>query len=140
MARRSNRGLTLIELMIVVAIIAIIALVAIPAYSDYVTRARRADAKSALLALQLEQEKYRANNPTYANNIASLPVAITSEEEYYNLSIVAASTGASTYVITATPEATKAQSADARCLAFSINQNNDVTITGSGTIDECWRL
>ena len=47
------------ELMIVVAIIAIIAAIAIPAYSDYVTRAKRADGKTALAAIQLAQEKFR---------------------------------------------------------------------------------
>jgi len=133
-----HKGFTLLELMIVVAIIAIIAAVAIPAYSDYVTRARRADAKSALLALQLAQEKYRANYPTYSTTMASLPAATTSPDGYYNLSIVAASTTASTYVLKAEPEATKEQAADSKCLTFTINQNNEVTVSGSGTVAQCW--
>lgn len=133
-----SKGFTLMELMIVVAIIAIIAAVAIPAYSDYATRARRADAKSALLAIQLAQEKYRANNPIYAPSIASLAMQTKSEEEFYNLDVVAASTSASTYVLRAVPEATREQASDSKCLTFTINQNNDVTVSGSGTVDQCW--
>jgi len=132
MTLKSNRGFTLMELMIVVAIIAIIAAVAIPAYSDYVTRARRGDAKSALIALQLAQEKFRANNPTYTTTAASLPVDLTSPDGYYTLSLVAAT--ASTFTATATP--TGAQAGDTTCPSYTMTQNG---ISAAQTyIDTCW--
>lgn len=133
------KGFTLIELMIVVAIIAIIAAVAIPAYSDYVTRAKRADAKSAILGVQLAQEKFRANNPAYTTTMASLPAATTSPDGYYTIDVTAASTA--TYTIVATPTTDQI---DPLCANFVLSQTTasgiveSVTGSASAAPDRCW--
>ena len=68
----AQHGMTLIELMIVVAIIAIITAVAYPSYQDHIRKARRAEGKSALLkALQLEERFYTAEQ-TYTLNLVPL--------------------------------------------------------------------
>ena len=42
--RSNNKGITLIELMIVIVIVGILASISIPTYRGYMQRARRADA------------------------------------------------------------------------------------------------
>ena len=46
--RRSLRGFTLIELMIVVAILAVLALIALPKFSNMIRRANEASSKGQL--------------------------------------------------------------------------------------------
>ncbi|HEX16521.1 MAG TPA: prepilin-type N-terminal cleavage/methylation domain-containing protein [Deltaproteobacteria bacterium] len=66
---RGKKGVTLLEVMIVVAIVGILAAVAIPAYNSYVTRARRTDAFDALLTVHAAQEMYKAERGFYAGAI-----------------------------------------------------------------------
>lgn len=135
--QKANLGFTLIELMIVIAIIAIIAVIAIPAYSDYVTRSKRADAKAGLLAFQLEQEKFRANNPTYAT-AASLGLPTNSPDGNYIIAVSGA-VSATTYQLTATPNA--ASQNDPECGTFIIDENSNKSATGTTATPEatCWQ-
>jgi type IV pilus assembly protein PilE len=140
---KRSSGFTLIELMMAVAVIGILSAIAYPSYTEYGKRAKRADGKAGLLKLQLEQEKYRASCPQYANGIHAtttscvtggahnLVANTSSPDGHYTLAITAAD--AVSYTLTATPSFT-----DAKCGTLGINQAGVKTVTGSDSVSNCW--
>ncbi len=66
-----KKGITLVELLIVIGIIGILAVIAIPAYIGQQKRAARTEAYSNLENLRLLQGQYYADNGEYAPNNAT---------------------------------------------------------------------
>ena len=122
MRKRSDnvRGMTLIELLIVVAIVGILAAIAGPAWNDQVIKSRRADARNTLLAAQIEQEQYRSNNLTYATSMSAMGMGSfdSTSRDYYRLEVVSAD--ATSFLITATPNGNQAN--DSTCNVFAVRQ------------------
>jgi len=61
-----NKGVTLIELLIVITILGVLAATAYPSYQQHIINAHRSDAKSALKGLALALEDHRTVNFTYS--------------------------------------------------------------------------
>jgi type IV pilus assembly protein PilE len=121
--RGKPNGFTLIELMIVVAVIAILAAIAIPSYREYIQKSRRSEAVSAMGSVQLAMEKWRADNPSYANSAvpaASYPTLPTSQ--YYTFALSGQS--ATGYTVTATRQG--AQASD-RCGTLTYTFTGDMS-------------
>lgn len=68
---RSQKGFTLIELMIVVVIIGILAALAIPRFMRATTKSKQSEAKQILKQIYVMQRAYRQENDTYTANAAS---------------------------------------------------------------------
>ena len=70
--KSSNKGFSLIELMIAVIIIGIITAVAWPSYKSSVEKSRNAEAKNALLNMAALQTQYFTENRKYTENVVDL--------------------------------------------------------------------
>jgi general secretion pathway protein G len=75
--RHKSFGLTIIELLLVVAIIATLVAIAIPMYTGYATNARNQAAISDIRTISLVIERYRAdrNNMSLPNSLANINYA-----------------------------------------------------------------
>lgn len=59
------RGMSLIELLIVMAIVGVLATLAYPSYASYILKARRAEGQAALFEAMQQQERYYTENNRY---------------------------------------------------------------------------
>ncbi len=99
----TERGFTLIEIMITVAIIGILAAIAIPNYRDYVTRGRIVQASSGMSDARIRTEQYFQDNRAYPTACkTSAPGAteiLVQSPEFFDITCTLA---AQTYTVTAT--------------------------------------
>src|SRR5687768_12740703 len=131
-AFRRQSGFTLMELMIVLAIVAILLGVAIPAYTSQMQRSRRSDAIASLQDIQLQQERYRADNPTYATAVQLTAAGTTlPTSPYYTFTI--ANPTATGYTLTATPGPVQARDCQGAALTLTVVRG----VTTKAPAD-CW--
>jgi type IV pilus assembly protein PilE len=140
---RSQRGITLIELMIVVAIIGILSAIAYPSYTQYIVRAKRSSVESFMFELANRQEQHLMDARSYfcsTGQVCTHVIAVTVPADIvndYGVVVAApATTGRPTYTITATPMGSQLIG-DTKCGTLTLDHTG-LKSASAGTEKECW--
>lgn len=132
-------GLTLIELMMVLAIIGILSAVALPNYSEYLRRGHRTEARTGLFQAAQWLERAATANGVYP---LELPAALTWQElpdKRYTIGFADGNSPAR-YTLVATRKQ-GAQQRD-RCGNYTLTQDGrqgNLQLAQGSSTAECWR-
>ena len=143
-----QRGVTLIEMMIVLVILAVVASFAYPSYMNYVVDTKRTAATSILLQVADRQQQFFMDNKRFANDLTNLgfannPLVIADDgrtmanaaDSGSTYSVALSNVTATTYTVTAAPLNGQA-ARDNECGSLTLNQ----TLTkGSDGGSDCWK-
>jgi type IV pilus assembly protein PilE len=146
-SKEASAGVTLLELLMVVAIVGILAAVGYPSYTQYIVRSNRAVAKSVLLQVAERQEQFFADRKTYAATLTDLgyatnPINIdnkgaeingSSKDRIYAVRL--SDLSATTFTVNAAPLLRQAAQ-DTDCQTMQLTHTGVRTQTGAGT--NCW--
>lgn len=143
--RSTQRGVTLIELIVVMTVVAILGSIAVGSYRQYTLRAGRSEAQVALLAAQQNLERCFTRFSSYLPaTAADCPTSeqlqgagLVSPEQRYTVTTAAITP--TTYTLVATPRAGGGMTTDAECTTVSVTQLGQRTATPAANAALCWR-
>ena len=130
--RRSNRGFTLIEIMIVIAIIGIIITIGYPSLTEYVKKGRRAEVAGLLSEQAQILERFYSRTNLYTG-----ATGLSAGNDYYTITPTLAD---QSFLLTATRKAGSAMAGD-KCGDFTLTNTgvrSMVNATSGLTTKDCW--
>ena len=142
-----QKGVTLLELMVVVVIIGIIASIAYPSYTQFIVKSKRTAGSAVLLQVADRQQQFFMDNKQYATKFSSLGygsdeiminddgtiVAAGDSRRTYKIALSGAT--ATSYTVEAIPQLAQA-SKDTDCGTMTLTSAGAKGQSGSG--DNCW--
>jgi type IV pilus assembly protein PilE len=129
---RSNRGFTLIEIMIVIAIIGIVMTIAAPSFTEYLKKGRRTEVAGLLSEQAQILERFYSQKNAYTG-VAGLSPG----NDYYTITSTLTD---QTFLLTAVRKAGTAMATD-KCGDFTITNTGVrgmVNATAGLTTKDCW--
>jgi len=136
----SQTGLSFIELLCTLVIIAIITSIAYPSYSEGLMKIKHTEAKSALLELQNQYERYFMTHNSYEDakigtDVNALINQTITKNGNYQLEI--SEQKEDYYLLSAHPNSNSTIQ-DKVCASFTLNSLGEQNVSGSGNAYQCW--
>lgn len=131
-----QRGITLVELMVVMVIIGILTAIAYPSYQRYVARTHRNAAAACLSQIAQAMERRYTTNLSYAG--ADINPGCETENDlnrFYAISFVADSVTQSTYTVQAEPTPAQSKAESRQCGRLTLDNTGT---RSSGNNAACW--
>ena len=130
--RKYMGGITLIELMIVIVILSILVAIAYPNYREFAARAKRTEARAALLEIAAAQERFYLQNSRFGDmgELGYDDPWITDSESY---AVTITANDASDF--TAQADYEFGDDEELKCNLFTIN---GAGVKGSDPDTDCW--
>ncbi|MBC3206564.1 MULTISPECIES: type IV pilin protein [unclassified Pseudomonas] len=130
--RRSIRGFTLIEIMIVIAIIGIVITIAAPRYTEYVNKGRRAEVAGLLSEQAQTLERFYTKNNVYTG-----VTGLSTGNDFYTITPTLTD---QTFLLTATRKAGSAMATD-KCGDLTLSNTGVRAMNNAATgltSKDCW--
>ena len=132
------------ELLTVIMIVGILASISVGSYRSYLLRTNRTEARTALLRLQVAQEKYFLQNNTYTTELGPSGLRMATADGaslitpsgYYKVTLAAGSTTQITSSYSATATAQNGQVKDTACPTLALNDQGQKDPPDSSG---CWK-
>ena len=135
--RSMMRGVTLIELMIVVVVVGILAAIAYPSYQNQVRKTKRADGKAMLMEVAQGLERCYTRFGRYDDAACAVANDLPqpSLEDHYEIDATAIS--ATAFTLDATPQGTQAD--DVECGVLRLTSTGvQGSQGGNADANDCW--
>jgi len=125
-----EHAFSLVELLTAIAILGILVSIAIPRYTHFIEKQRRVDAHHLLL----ENRSRLTRCFTFRGSYTDCNLRTESKQEHYTLNTTITAT---TWTLSAVPDASGKQKADAGCTSFTLDNKGERSATGTEAT-QCW--
>lgn len=135
MNQLSQRGVTLIELMVALTVIGILTAIALPSYREQVNKGNRAEARALMYEVLQKEERYYSDNGRYTSNLVTLGYAspLNTQHGSHAITLAVGVTG----VITSSVNVVAAAANDSKCATLTLANNQSTSATGLAPTT-CW--